>query len=145
MPVHHCSKEHISFHLLAAGQVLVSLCFSCADDISYFIIFGRSFEVNTLFPEKKHKPSHRILWGVCIGISVQNSSYRQTSPESHRYKSYIPHHFRIDKTQSFLLALAHKVRAKHFKIVYINEVFVIITTTNRILRSEFIITSHKYF
>src|SRR4030095_5393137 len=60
-------------------------------------------------------------------------------------KINVAHQFRVDETQTFLLPVADQVRTKDFKIVYIDQVFIIVATPNGILRGQFIVAADKNF
>ncbi|OPZ99744.1 MAG: hypothetical protein BWY72_00194 [Bacteroidetes bacterium ADurb.Bin416] len=47
-------------------------------------------------------------------------------------------HLRVDKTQAFLLAGADKQRPVHFNTVDVDQVFVVVTPSDRVLSAHFV-------
>src|SRR5574343_198073 len=84
------------------------------------------------------------------GLFVLNIEYRRhfiaiACLKAAIIKIDIARQFGIDKSQVFLLTTSHEIGSEYFKIVYVNKVFVVVTTTNSILTCQFVIRSYNYF
>src|SRR5689334_11984439 len=99
--------------------------------------------MKTLFQYTHISRAAKFPGGVVLNIQHRTHFIAILCLEATIVKIDIADHLRINKTQSFLLTAPHQIRTEDLEIIYINQVFVIASATNIVLRSQFVIRTNN--
>src|SRR5579863_880063 len=133
-----------TFGLLTGEEASVGTV-AGADEVRKTSLCADPFEVKPLFEEAQVNGSAEA--GRLAVLDVESGGHFIAVPglESACVKADATGQLRVDETEPFLLGIVDEVGPKNLKIVYINEVLVVISTADGILGSQLVIGADEDF